>query len=331
MALPEVAVLSLGGTISSTQAEGGSGVTPTLTGEALVEDVPEIAEVAEVSATSFRQLPGSELTLEDLIELSVEIRGRIDEGARGVVITQGTDSIEETSFVLDLLVDRDEPVVVTGAMRHPDLPGADGPANLLASVRVAASEATRGIGAVVVLNEEIHAARFVQKTHTSNPATFRSPLTGPLGWISEGNVRIATRPVGRHHVILPEQTPDRPVALYTVGLGDDGRLLEQIEHLGYKGLVIEAFGVGHVPSIMAKPLESLSSEMPVVLASRTGSGEVHRETYGFTGSESDLLERGLVNAGMLDGPKARLFLSLLLRSGTSKEEVAEEFVRWSAG
>src|SRR3954447_4854818 len=184
LALPEVTVLSLGGTISSTQAEGGSRVTPTLTGEALVEDVPEIAEVAEVSATSFRQGPGSELTLKDLIELSVEIKGRIDEGARGVVVTRGTDSIEETSFVWELLVDRDAPVVVTGAMRHPDLPGADGPANLLASVHVAASETTRGIGTVVVLNEEIHAARFVQKTHTSNPATFRSPLAGPIGWIS---------------------------------------------------------------------------------------------------------------------------------------------------
>jgi len=331
VALPEVAVLSLGGTISSTQTKGGSGVAPTLTGEALVEDVPEIAEVAEVSAESFRQVPGSELTLEDLIELATEIEGRIDEGATGVVVTQGTDTIEETSFVLDLLVDRDAPVVVTGAMRNPTLPGAEGPANLLASVRVATGEAARGLGAVVVLNDEIHAARFVQKTHTSNPATFRSPLAGPVGYVFEDNVRIVTRPVGRRHIELPEETRDHPVALYTVGLGDDGRLLEQIERLGYEGLVIEAFGVGHVPSVMAEPLESLANEMPVVLASRTGRGEVHRETYGFTGSESDLLKRGLINAGMLDGPKARLFLSLLLRSGASKEEVAREFSRWSAG
>jgi L-asparaginase len=331
VALPEVAVLSLGGTISSTQTGGGSGVAPSLTGEALVEDVPEISEVAEVSAESFRQVPGSELTLEDLIELSGEIEGRIDEGATGVVVTQGTDTIEETCFVLDLLVDRDAPVVVTGAMRNPTLPGAEGPANLLASVRVATGEAARGLGTMVVLNDEIHAARFVQKTHTSNPATFRSPLAGPVGYVFEDNVRIVTRPVGRRHIELPEETRDYPVALYTVGLGDDGRLLEQIGRLGYEGIVIEAFGVGHVPSVMAKPLESLANEMPVVLASRTGSGEVHRETYGFTGSESDLLDRGLINAGMLDGPKARLFLSLLLRSGASKEEVAGEFDRWSAG
>jgi L-asparaginase len=331
LGLPKVAVLSLGGTISSTQTEGGSGVAPTLTGEALVEDVPEIAKVAEVSATSFRQVPGSELTLEDLIEASEEIEDRIGKGATGVVVTQGTDTIEETSFVLDLLLDRDAPVVVTGAMRNPTLPGAEGPANLLASVRVATAEAARGLGTVVVLNDEIHAARFVQKTHTSNLATFRSPLAGPIGYVFEDNVRIVSRPVGRRHIELPKQTRDHPVALYTTSLGDNGRLLEQIGRLGYEGLVIEAFGVGHVHSAMTVPLESLANEMPVVLASRTGSGEVHRETYGFTGSESDLLKRGLIRAGMLDGPKARLFLSLLLRSGASKQDVAGEFSHWSAG
>jgi L-asparaginase len=132
-----------------------------LSGEDLIKEVPEISELAEVSATPLRQVPGSELTLEDLIELAEEIRARIDDGVRGVVVTQGTDTIEETSFVLDLLVDAETPVVVTGAMRHPSLPGADGPANILPSVQVAVSEAARGIGTVVVLNDEIHAARFV--------------------------------------------------------------------------------------------------------------------------------------------------------------------------
>jgi len=296
-----------------------------LSGESLVEDVPEIAILAEVSATSLRQVPGSELSLEDLIELAEEIQACIDDGVRGIVVTQGTDTIEETSFVLDLLVDAETPVVVTGAMRHPSLPGAEGPANLLASVQVAVCEAARGIGTVVVLNDEIHAARFVQKTHTSNPATFRSPLTGPTGWVSEGTPRIATRPVGRYHVPLPEETQACPVALYTVSLGDDSRLLRAVGQLGYKGLVIEALGGGHVLSYMAHPLEMLAGEIPVVLASRTGSGEVLANTYGFTGSETDLLSRGLINAGMLDGPKARLLLSLLLRSGASKEEIAEAF------
>jgi L-asparaginase len=325
--LPEVTVLSLGGTISSTDS-GGKGVEPSLTGQALVEDVPQITEVADVSAASFRQAASGELTLDDLIELASEITERIDGGASGAVVTQGTDTIEETAFVLDLLVDRDAPVVVTGAMRNPTLPGADGPANLLASIQVAVSEAARGLGAVVVLNDEIHAARFVRKTHTSNPATFRSDPVGPVGWISEGTPRVVLRPVERHKITLPEDAQDRPVALHTVSLGDDGRLLPAIEQQEYEGLVIEALGGGHVPSVMVGALEDLARKMPVVLASRTGGGEVLRRTYGFHGSEIDLLGRGLINAGPLDGVKARLLLTLLLRSGATEDGIKAYFDHW---
>src|SRR3954454_14893857 len=201
----------MGGTISSVDS-GGKGVEPTLTGEALVSDVPEIADVAEVSAVSFRQAASGEIRVEDLVELAAEISGRIDGGAAGALITQGTDTIEETAFVLDLLVDREAPIVVTGAMRNPTLPGADGPANLLASIQVAASEVARGLGAMVVLNDEIHAARFVRKTHTSNPATFRSDPVGPVGWISENVPRVVLRPAGRHKILLSEDGQDRPVA-----------------------------------------------------------------------------------------------------------------------
>ena len=317
-------VFSLGGTISSTDS-GGKGVEPTVTGETLVSDVPEIAEVAEVSAVSFRQVASGELTVDDLVELASEITARIDEGASGAVVTQGTDTIEETTFVLDLLVDREAPVVVTGAMRNPTLPGADGPANLLASIHVAASEVARGLGAVVVLNDEIHAARFVRKTHTSNPATFRSDPVGPVGWISENVPRVVLRPVGRHKITLPEDAQDRPVALHTVTLGDDGRLLSAIEQQGYAGLVVEAMGGGHVPSNMAGVLEDLAGKLPVILASRTEAGEVLHSTYGFAGSETDLLERGLIGAGPLDGLKARLFLTLLLRSGATREEIKASF------
>ena len=327
MALSPVAVLSLGGTISSTKASG-PGVTPTLTGEDLVEAVPELAGVAEVSAASFRRVPGSELTIDDVVALSGEINARLDAGAAGVVVTQGTDSIEETAFVLDLLVDRDGPVVVTGAMRNPTLPGADGPANLLSAVRVAASGPARGLGTVVAFNDEIHAARYVQKTHASNPATFSSPWAGTLGWISEESVRVALRPVGRRHVALPEGSTDRPVALYTFGLGDDGRMLPEIGRLGYEGLVIEAFGGGHVPSKTVEHLEALALAIPVVLATRTRGGEVLGQTYGFPGSETDLLSRGLISAGPLVSFKARLLLSLLLRSGATKEEAAETFEHW---
>lgn len=125
--------------------------------------------------------------------MATEITRLFEEGSDGIVITQGTDTIEETAFVLDLLVDAETPIVVTGAMRNPSLPGADGPANLLASVQVASSFAARGLGTLVVFNDEVHAARFVRKTHTQNPATFRSSPVGPIGWISEGTPRIPTR------------------------------------------------------------------------------------------------------------------------------------------
>lgn len=321
MGLPKVAVFSLGGTISSTNSQG-KGVAPTLTGEALVADVPQIAEVAEVSAVSFRQAASGELTLRDLVELSSEIGRSVDEGSNGVVITQGTDTIEETAFVLDLLVDREIPVIVTGAMRNPTLPGADGPANLLAAVQVAASRVARSLGTMVVFNDEIHAARLVRKTHTSSPATFSSAPLGPIGWVSEDSPRIVLRPVSRRKIKLTEGARDRSVALLTVTLGDDGRLLKAIEQNDYDGLVIEAMGGGHVPSAMVDTLADLSRRMPVILASRTGTGEVLRSTYGFPGSEMDLIEAGLIPAGSLDGLKSRLLLTLLLQSGATREKIS---------
>lgn len=299
MARQKVSVLSLGTMISSTST-GGSGIS-------------------------------KEVTVNDLIELATEVTRRMDDGTIGVVITQGADTIEETAFVLDLLVDRDAPVVVTGEMRKPDLPGDDGSANLAASVQVAASDAARGLGTLVVLNDEIHAARFVRRTHTQNPSAFRSDPVGPIGWISEGSPRIATRPVGHCHVSLPPDSRERPVALFTAALDDKGRLLLGAKELGYEGLVVEALGGGHVPSMMVETLEYLVHEMPVVLAARAGSGEVLRESYHYPGSETDLLGRGLIHAGMLDGPKARLLLSLLLRSGANRDEISRMFDSWLDG
>ncbi len=261
-----------------------------------------------------------------MLALAEKMASAVAGGLAGVIVTQGTNTLEETSFVLDLLWDRDEPVVFTGAMRHPGLPGADGPANLLASAAVAVSTAARGLGAVVVFNDEIHLPVFVHKTHTSNPATFRSALTGPIGWIVENRVRVALRPAVRHHIAIegpPEIVP--PVALVKVTLGDDGRLLAAIGSLGYKGLIVEATGGGHVPAGMVEQLSSLAATMPVVLASRTGAGEVLRSTYGFPGSETDLLRRGLMHGGVLDGPKARLLLTLLLIAGVGRDRIVEAF------
>jgi L-asparaginase len=319
--MPRVTVFSLGGTIASTNdastndagAEAG-GVAPRLGAAELVQAVPRLREIAELESVAFRQAPSPDLTVADISELAAEIDNRFADGVDAVVITQGTDTIEETSFALDLLVRGPQPVVVTGAMRNPTLAGPDGSANLLAAVQVAVAPEAAGLGALVVLNDEIHAARFVRKTHTTNPATFRSVSAGPIGWVTEGRPRIVLRPAPPRRDELPRSgTGSFPaVALLTCALGDDLRLVGELERLGYAGLVIEGFGGGHVPGHAVPTLAEVAARMPVVLASRTGGGELLRETYGFPGSERDLLSRGLIPAGFLDGPKARILLSLLL-------------------
>jgi L-asparaginase len=325
--LARVTVFSLGGTIASTNSAGGAGggVAPRLGARELVETVPQLREVAELETVAFRQTASGDLTLADLVALSAEIRKRFEAGVDGVVVTQGTDTIEETSFALDLLVRDPHPVVVTGAMRNPTLAGPDGPANLLAAVQVAAAPDAAGLGTLVVFNDEIHAARFLRKTHTSSPATFRSASAGPLGWIVEGHPRIALRCPALEGTPPDPSDEVPPVALLTSALGDDSRIIEELKRLGYAGLVMQAFGGGHVPAPVVPALENLAATCPVVLASRTGSGELLRETYGFPGSERDLLSRGLIPAGFMDGLKARILLSLLLASGADRDDVRRAF------
>lgn len=327
-----VNVLALGGTIAMTSSSHG-GVIPTLTGEALVTAVPGLAALAQVQARSFRQLPGAHLQFSDLEALAQEIRELRLSGIEGFVVTQGTDTIEETAFALDrLLADLDVPVIVTGAMRNPTVAGADGPANLLASVQTALSPLARGQGCLVVLNDEVHAARFVRKTHTSSPAAFASPGVGPLGWLCEGRVRMLTRVSPVAPLERKPQAREVQVALVTIGLGDDGRMVRAMLQAGVDGMVVEATGGGHVAPLVADALEEAARDIPVVLASRTGAGETLASTYGFPGGEIDLQRRGLIRAGWLDGLKSRVLLTLLLRHGDSdSDRLWEAFRSWGGG
>ncbi len=318
----------MGGTIASVRTGANLGAEAILTAADIAASVDGLGDVADVHAEQFLQAPSPSITFDDLLRLRDEMRDRVAAGARGIVVTQGTDTLEETAFVLDLLWDGEAPVVFSGAMRNPSLPGADGPANLLAAVQVAASDASRGLGVLVVMNDEIHAARFVRKMHTSNPSTFRSDPTGPIGWVSEGRVSIVTHPVGRSSMPVRGDAHIPPVALIRLSLSDDGRLLSALDELGYEGAVIEAMGGGHVPTAAVPFIEKLIQRMPIVLASRTGSGEVLRETYRFPGSEIALLELGLIRAGALDGLKARLLLSLCLARGDSRDRIAQTFARF---
>lgn len=324
MSRKRILVLSLGGTITMLPTEGG-GIAPSLGAADLVAAVPALAEVAEIEAASPARLPSPSLTPEHILDVARRIEDAFASGADGAVVVQGTDTIEESAFLLDLLVPGDRPVVVTGAMRGADAPGADGPANLLAAVRVAASAEACGLGALVVLNYDIHAARFVEKAHTALPSAFASPALGPIGVVAEGRPRLLAR-VARLPTMAAYAGPPRQVALLRWGMGDDGRLLGALQGLGYAGAVIEGMGAGHVPAGAAEAVGDLAARMPVVLAARPPAGPVFTQTYGYAGGEIDLLRRGVIPAGLLSGLKARLLLGLALRGGAGLAAATAAFV-----
>src|SRR5207247_4932372 len=208
---PAVVMFAMGGTIASTSVEGRAGADVSLSGEELMHALPGLDSIASVTVRSFRKVPSGDLTMEDVLQLAAEIRSEVESGTGGVVVTQGTDTLEEVAYALDLLLHLDAPVVVTGAMRNSSLPGSDGPANMLAAIKVASSEDARGMGALVVFDDEIHAARFLRKRHTTSPATFGSPLVGPLGLVTEDRVSIFLRPRGRMHIKVRAEAPDAKI------------------------------------------------------------------------------------------------------------------------
>ncbi|MGF1431941.1 asparaginase [Kitasatospora sp. LaBMicrA B282] len=324
-ALPSVLIVSLGGTIAMTAGPDG-GAVPRLTAADLVAAVPGLDRYARLEVLDFRQQPGASLLIEDVAELARELDSRAAQGTAGFVVTQGTDTIEETAYLLDLLYTGRPPVVVTGAMRNPSLAGADGPANLLAAVQSAAAAEAAGLGCVVLFADAVHAASLVRKVHSTGITAFASPDAGPLGQVVEGELRLLlTVRRAPARVALPFTRQAR-VALIPAALGDDGELLAGLEGR-FDGVVIAAFGAGHVPQGWVARLERLAAAVPVVLASRTGAGPVLSRTYAFPGSEHDLLSRGLISAGRLDPLKARLLLTALLRAEVGHDGIVAAFAQ----
>jgi L-asparaginase len=311
-----------------TPSASASGVVPALTGSDLVAAVPGLQGVA-VTAEDFRKLPGASLTVSDIADLVRRLERADREGVDGIVVTQGTDTLEETAFLTDVYYRGSAPVVFTGAMRSAVSAGADGTANLLAAVQAATCAGAREQGVLVVMGDEIHAARHVRKMHTTSPAAFCSPATGPLGRMVEGTARLHYALARTAPVPLPPDVPGvSEVEVVTASLGSSGILLDGLESK-ISGLVVAAFGAGHVPQTWVPRLEALAAVMPVVLTSRIGTGPVLTSTYAFPGSESDLLARGLVCGGTLDPYKARLLLVALLAAGMPRPEIAAAFRAYS--
>lgn len=327
MTLPTVAIGALGGTIASTSTDGTE-VVPTLSAHALAAAVPGLEDTATVHAETLASLPSPSLDEPTIVRTLAWAQAAVDAGARGVVVTQGTDTLEESAYLLDLFWDRPEPLVVTGAMRSPQAAGADGPANLLSAVRCALATGSRERGVVVAFDDELHQARWVAKTDSMSTSAFRSAGFGPIGRCVEGEVVYGVPParVPALHLAPGQEAGDPRVPLVATYLGDDGYVLDAIRAEDVDGVVVAGFGAGHVSARMAEAVGRLARQVPVVFASRTGSGPTGRAMYGYPGSEIDLLARGAVGAGWLSPVKARLLLwALALRGPLARADVVQEF------
>lgn len=310
-------MIGAGGTI----AMRGDHATPAMDVNELVAAVPELAAFA-LRVESVRNVPGAALGLDGALAVARAACAAARDGD-GVVVTSGTDTIEELAALIDLMHDVDAPVVVTGAIRPASATGADGPANLRDAVGVAASGEASGLGCVVVFGGQIHAGRWVRKVDSTGPTAFGSYQSGPLGWVEEGVPAVLTRPV-RVAAIDPA-TLDARVDVVAAGLGDDGGLLRAALARGADGLVVVALGAGHLPAPILDAVAEAAARIPVVATVRPERGAVLRATYGFLGSERDLRATGVIVAGRRSPAAARISLIAGLGAGLSGPELRRLF------
>jgi L-asparaginase len=347
MTRPRVHILALGGTIA-TRADATGVMQMGLGADDLIAAVPLLADIAEISAETVSRVGSHSLTFTQIAALAMKIEALAADGAQGIVVTQGTDTLEETSFLLDLLLDLDVPVVVTAAMRNPALTSPDGPGNLLAAVRVAADPwvraRERSLGVIVVLLDEIYAAADVLKIHPTRINAFASPQTGPIAALAEDRIVPLSLPVrsammtahamfGVSRAAKLSKADPAPVALFWTALDEPGHLVEALlsapHHLGYRGALLVAMGGGHIPEAMAPLAGRLAAALPTVVAGRAGaSGPLLHHTYGGPSSEIALRKSGLIWGGRLHPLKARLLLEACLRAGLDRAAVAKIFVAW---
>lgn len=315
-----VKIVTTGGTIAMKEKKG-AGALPALTAEDLKSLLPP--DIGPLETEEFCNLPSAHMTTDFIFKLSQRVKEIMaaDE-VIGVVITHGTDVMEETAYLLDLVVDTEKPIVLTGAMRNASQVGYDGIANLKASIRVATSSEARDLGALVVMNDEVHAARYVTKTHTQALNTFQSPSWGPLGRVDGDRVVIGKR-VKREHIPCQRLAADVPLMKLAVGL--DERFLSQAIERRADGAVIEALGGGRVPPWwMPSIKEAINRGLVVVIASRCPAGRLYDE-YGFVGGYRDLKKVGAIFSEGLSGQKARIKLMVALGVTRDKETIERMF------
>lgn len=318
-----VQVLSMGGTIASTPGEGGA--SPSQSGDALIDSVPELNDYAdEILVEQVTQLGSFNLDQDDVADLGEAARA-VEEIADGIVVTHGTDTMEESAYHLDLALDLDVPIVFTGAQRRPDEVSTDGPANLVTSFRAATHEEIRN-GVYIAFNEELHAARDVTKGHTSKLETFESPNKGPVAMFTRDDVRLYRDP-GSYSVDLSALRTDRTVSIVSSGQGMDDRQIRFAIERGDDGIVLDGFGLGNTSETLSDAVaEAIDGGIPVVVTSRTHAGTLSA-VYGNGGGQT-LKNHGAISGDDLLAHKARIKLLLALEATGSMTELRECFGSW---
>jgi L-asparaginase len=320
----KVVLISTGGTIASRFDAASDRTLASARGEDLLAQAPELATICDLEIDDFATVSSFDMSVEVAFRLAERINRQLARPkVAGVVVTHGTDTMEESCYLADLLLRSDKPAVFTGAQRAHDDPLPDGPKNLLSAARTAVAPEAVGLGAVICFADQIHAARDVTKLSASALATFQSYDKGALGEVDGTRVILHRRPLRRRTFEL-DRMPELQVPLFRLTLGFDVRIIELALDLGLDGLVIEAFGRGNGPAALVRVVErAVGTGLPVVITSRCPTGRVE-PIYG-KGGGKDLLDAGAIFAGDLRGPKARLLLMVLLAAPETRAQIAELF------
>ena len=304
-------IIFTGGTIAMKVDPLLHAAIPALNSKEIISMIDNIEEIVDVESINFGNLPSPHILPSHMMEISKIINNNIyREDISGVIITHGTDTLEETAYFLDLIIDQEKPIIIVGAMRNNSELGYDGSSNLSAAICIAISSKSLGKGVLVVMNNEVNAAGEVVKTHTLSLDTFKSPEFGPLGIVDNDEV-IFYRDIVKKKHISTEKIEEK-VALIKVVSGMESDIIDFYINTGYKGIVLEALGRGNIPPQMISGVKkAIASNIPIVMVSRCHTGRV-LDSYGYEGGGKHLRDLGVIFGGNLPGHKARIQLMLIL-------------------
>jgi len=316
-----VRVLAAGGTI----AMRGERAVPALDASELVEQLPQVAGF-HLEAETVLSLPSTHLTLTDALYLARRA-GEAASGGEGIVLTTGTDTMEEVAMLCALTYGGEAPIVITGANRPGSAPGADGPANLLDAIILARAPAAAGLGVIVAFGGEVHPATTVRKIDSTGPVAFGSPTAGPVGRIVEGRVWLHSNP--RRPAPLRVERLEQRVATVPTGLGDDGAMLRYAAE-SHDGVVLVALGAGHLSPPVLGELRAAAERVPVLITCRPDRSSMLFSTYGFEGAERDLRASGAICVPFLSPAAARVALLCALGAGLDRTGIADALAAFDA-